>query len=272
MAEVTYGVTDKLAVDIAFPFVASKYTGPLPHPDTNVDDGNYHGSFTDIRVAVRYNITTRGAVFTPYIGTVTPSNDYPYYGHAAAGGRLNELQVGLYGAKLFTSGLPGLFVSGRAAYGFVEKVVDVSHNRTMGDLEVGYFFSPGFRAFVMAKGQYTHGGIDFPTSGGMRALPLQYQPVHDVIQRVHNVDVGTGLAYSLTDSLDIFGSYMRQVAGRNGHALNRGITMGASWSFSRQKQGDPVTAAGSSHLPEYEGLNAKREASLGRCICQKSGM
>jgi hypothetical protein len=266
VADVTYGITDKLAVDVAFPFVASKYEGPVPHPNTNVDDGSYHGSFTDVRLAVRYNLTTKGAVFTPYIGTVTPSHNYPFYGHAAAGGRLNELQVGVYGAKLFTSGPEGMFISGRAAYGFVEEVADVSHNRTMGDLEVGYFLTPGLRAFVMGSGQYTHGGIDFPTSGGFRALPVDYQTVHDVIQKVHAVHVGAGMAYSLNDSLDVFGSYTRLVAGRNGHALNRGINVGMSWSFSRRK-GDP--GAVTSALPEYEGLTAKREGALGRCICQK---
>jgi hypothetical protein len=271
LADVTYGVTDKVAIDVALPFVSSKYRGPYRHPNTTIDDGTFHSSFTDVRMAVRYNLTRKGTVLTPYIGTIVPSHDYPYYGHAAAGERLHELQVGTYAAKLFTAGVPGLFVSGRLAYGFVEHVQDISHNRSMGDLEVGYFVGPAFRVFATTAGQYTHGGIDFP-AGGLPAVPLQYKPVHDIIQRVHYVHAGGGFAYSVRDSVDVFASFSRLVVGRNGHALNSGITVGASWSFSRRSKRDAVAAGAGAASSQYAQMVAKRQGSLGRCICQKSGM
>ena len=256
LADVTYGLTDKIALDLAVPFVTTDYAGLRPHPGTDLDNGNLHSSFTDIRFSVRYNLSRNGVVFTPYVGSITPSHDYAYYGHAAFGERLHEVQVGAFAAKLFMTGVPGLFVSGRAAYGFVEKVQDISHNRSMGDLEVGYFFTPAFRAFAMTSGQFTHGGIDFPVSG-MAGLPLELRPYHDIIQKVHYVNAGGGFAYSITDSVDVFGSFTRQVGGRNGHELNRGITIGASWSISRQ--------------PKSSATVTTREESLGRCICQRSG-
>ncbi len=165
LADVTYGLTDKIAVDLALPLVTSKYTGNRPHAGTNVDDGTYRSTFTDVRFALRYNLTRDSAVITPYIGTVMPSHSYAFYGHAAPGQRLRELQVGAYAAKLFDRGLPGLFISGRYGYGFVEKVQDISHNRSMADLEVGYFFTAKFRAFTMTNAGYTHGGVDFPPNG-----------------------------------------------------------------------------------------------------------
>lgn len=268
LADVTYGVTDKIAVDLALPFVVAKYTGDTPHPGTDIDDGTYRGSFTDVRFALRYNLMRDAAVVTPYIGTIVPSHSYAFYGHAARGQQLRELQVGVYTAKLLDRGLPGLFVSGRYGFGFVEKVMDISHNRSVGDVEVGYFFSSAFRAFLTAHGQYSHGGIDFPTSGGLAALPPQYRINHDQIQRVHALDLGAGAAYSISDSVDVFGSFSRLVAGRNGHAVNRGITVGASWSFSRRKPAaEAITAAPTA--PET--VTAKREGTLLRCICQKSG-
>ncbi len=94
----------------------------------------------------------------------------------------NEFQVGVYAAKLFDRGVPGLFVSGRYGYGFVEKVVDISHNRSLADLEVGYFVSPGFRRSGMPTASTPMAAVDFPLSGPS-GLPLQYLPVHDVIQR-----------------------------------------------------------------------------------------
>jgi hypothetical protein len=255
LSDVTYGLTDKLAVDLAVPFVSSIYAGNRPHPGTDVDNGKFHSSFTDIRFSVRYNLTRKGAVITPYVGSIVPSHDYAYYGHAASGERLRELQVGAFVAKLFSKGAPGMFVSSRIAYGFVEKVLDISHNKSMGDLEVGYFVTPSFRAFGMMNGAYTHGGIDFPITGLAGVAPV-YQPVHDIIQQVNYLHAGGGFAYSVNDSVDLFGSFTRLVAGKNGHALNRGITFGASWSFSRRPKAN---------------LDARQEDSLGRCVCQKSG-
>jgi hypothetical protein len=267
LTDLTYGISDKIAVDLALPLVSTKYTGTFPHPGTTIDDGAYHTAFTDLRFALRYNVTRDGVVITPYIGSVLPSHDYAFYGHAAAGQRLREVQLGVYVAKVLERGVPGLFVSGRYGFGFVEKVVDISHNRSLADLEVGYFFSPAFRAFATTHGQYSHGGIDFP-AGGLRALPTAYQINHDQIQRVHALGVGGGAAYSITDAFDVFGSFSRDVAGRNGHAVNRGITIGASWSFRHKRtQSDAIVAAAAG----ADTALAKREGSLLRCICQKSG-
>lgn len=271
LTDATYGLTSKMAVDLAVPFVSTTYAGTRPHPGAIVDDGTIHNSFTDLRFSVRYNVSRKGVVLTPYVGSIVPSHDYAYYGHAAFGEQLREIQVGTFAAKLFTTGVPGLFVSGRAAYGFVEQVQDISHNRSMGDLEVGYFATPAFRAFAMANGQYTHGGVDLPPNG-QAGLPLALRPYHDVIQQVHYLNAGGGFAYSLNDSVDLFGSFIHQVSGRNGHVLNRGITFGASWSFSRRPKSSSAVSGAGAPASEYARLTAKREGSLGRCICQKSGM
>src|SRR5262249_32316825 len=162
LTDATYGLTSKMAVDLAVPFVSTTYAGTRPHPGAIVDDGTIHNSFTDLRFSVRYNVSRKGVVLTPYVGSIVPSHDYAYYGQPPLGERLRESQSGRSAAKLFPTGVPGLFVSGRAAYGFVEQVQDISHNRSMGDLEVGSFATPAFRAFAMANGQYPHGGVDLP--------------------------------------------------------------------------------------------------------------
>lgn len=272
LGDLSYGLTDKLAVDLGVPLVTSKYRGPFPHPDTDIDDGTYRSTVTDFRMSVRYNITRKGVVFTPYLGTVAPSHAYPFYGHSAPGQRLREVQVGAFAAKLIASGrLAGLFVSGRAGYGFVEQVMDMSHNRTSGDFEVGYFLTPSLRAFGIVSGQYTHGGIDFPASGGLSALAPEHRFIHDIIQQVHFVHAGGGVSYSISDSVDMFASFARLITGRNGHALNRGITVGASWGFSRSKSNGNITGTGGgAPSAEYARLTGKKEGSLGRCICQKS--
>lgn len=263
LADFTFGLTDRIAVDVALPLVSSKYSGQSPHLGTNIDDGSYHTSFTDLRFALRYNLVRDGAVITPYIGSIVPSNSYAFYGHAAPGQQLKELQIGVYGAKLLERGLPGLFISGRYGFGFVEKVLDISHNRSLADLEVGYFFTSRFRAFTMANAGITHGGFDFPT-------PPQYRLDHDRIQRVNYLHAGAGAAFSISDSLDVFGSFSKLVAGRNGHALDRGLTVGLSWGFRRRANPaeSAASTAPSSDAPQSE--TGKREGTLLRCICQKS--
>ena len=279
LTDFTYGLTDRIAVDVSIPFVSSRYTGTRPHP-TALDDGRYHSTFTDLRFSMRYNLVRGGAVITPYIGTIVPSHDYEFYAHSAPGEQLRELQVGAYAATLFDRGLPGTFVSGRFAYGFTEKVLDISHNRSMADLEVGYFFTPSFRAFATAAGQYTHGGIDVPPVGGLAALPAALRPVHDQIDRAHAFKLGAGGAYSINDSVDVFASFMRTVTGRNEHALNRAITVGTSVSFTRRRQAaDAVTATAPGSATAAKQAQTERAAnetttstrSLVRCICQKSG-
>ena len=162
-----------------------------------------------------------------------------------------------------------MFVSGRAGYGFVEQVMDISHNRTSGDLEVGYFVTPSFRAFGIVSGQDTHGGVDFR----LGACP----PCRRSKARSRHHSAGAlrarrrRVSYSITDSFDMFASFARLVAGRNGHVLNRGITVGASWGFSRSKSNGNTTGRDGRAQCRIRAPDRQAEGSLGRCICQKSG-
>jgi hypothetical protein len=251
--DLSYGLTAKVALDVSLPFIASKYTGSNPHP-SNLDDGTYHSTFQDFRFAVRYNVRTRHLALTPYAGTLVPSHDYQYYAHAAPGRRLREFQIGTYVAKLLDPAIPGGFIQARVAYGFAEEVLNIEHNRSMADLEVGYFITPRLRAFALGTGQITHGGVDLPTVG---RLPIELRPYHDQIDRLNYLNVGAGGSMALTDSTDLFASFLTNVANRNGHALNRGINLGITWSFSR------------SHRRANSRLEEPHAESLVRCICQK---
>ena len=59
----------------------------------------------------------------------------------------------------------------------------------------------------------------------------------------------------MKESLDVFGSLMHTVAQRNGHVLDRGVTVGLSWSFTTP------------HAKKSAGTTA--ENSLARCVCEK---
>lgn len=267
LVDVTYGVTDRIAVSVGIPWVAAKYTGTTPHPlvDSSgpipvlygvnpIDDGSYHQTFQDFRFDVRYNLTKRGLVLTPFVGSILPSHDYTYFAHAAPGRNLKELQLGVSAAKLLDSLVPGLFVQGRYSYGFTEQILDISHNRSNFELELGYFLTPRLRLLSLNTAQITHGGIDLPLNTRVDLGPLLFSH-HDQIDRVNTLNLGGGAAYSVTDKIDVFGSVLHTVAERNGHAIDYGLTLGLGWSFSTPRAKNRAIASA--------------EHSLIRCLCEK---
>jgi hypothetical protein len=261
--DVTYGLTDKVAVDVSLPFIASKYDGPQPHP-TALDDGAYHGALQDFRLAVRYNLHAGRFAVTPYIGSIVPSHNYEYYAHAAPGRRVAEMQVGAYVARLLDAAIPGAFVQARVGYGLMQQVADINHSRAMLDLELGDFVTERFRVFGIGSGQVTFGGIDIPLLGP-NSLPMSLQPHHDRIDRTDFLNVGGGASFSIRDSVDVFGSIVTNVANRNGHATNRGIDVGISWTFKRA--GAP-SARDLARAAAATDRDAEARA-LVKCVCQR---
>ena len=60
VADMTYGLTDKFAVDLAVPYVVTRYSGTRPHQNTNIDDGALHNSFTDFRMSCTVQPDAKG--------------------------------------------------------------------------------------------------------------------------------------------------------------------------------------------------------------------
>ena len=268
LVDVTYGVTDNLAITFGVPWVAGRYSGERQHPLADLsgpeptfygvqplDDGTYHQTFADVRFDVRYNLTKKGMVLTPFIGTTMPSHDYTSFAHAAPGQKLKVLQIGATGARLLDAIVPGLFVQGTYAYGFTENVLDISHNRSDVSLELGYFATPKLRLLALSNGRVTHGGIDMPLAP-RASLPASQFLNHDRIQREEFLNLGGGASFALSNTIDIFGSLIHTVAGRNGHPIQRGVSLGLSWSFSTAHANDRAIASA--------------ERSLSRCLCGKN--
>ena len=252
--DVTYGVTDRIAVTLGVPAVRARYTGRAPHPSVQ-DNGEAHTGFQDIRFGVRYNVIRGPVTITPFVGSNMPSHDYRTFAHSAYGRNVRELEIGVYVGRIVSPRLPNAFAQTRYSYSFAQRIVGVRHDRSTLDVELGYFLTPKLRVFALGVGQKTHGGIDLP-DGGWRALPAEQQPHHDRIARTDLIDMGGGLQVSVGRSFDIFGSYMTTLAGRNGHALRRGITVGVAWSFG-QGMGLMADARDSTR-------------PMVRCLCQKA--
>ena len=267
LVDVTYGLTDKLAVSFGIPWVSAKYVGPSPHPIADLsgptpvffgaarlDNGKFHGTLQDFRFDLRYNLTTKGVVLTPFIGTSAPMRAYTTLAHAAPGTRQKQLQLGVSAAKMLDGITPGLFVQGRYAFAFVERRIDINNNRSNAGVEIGYFVTPRLRLLALGAGQMSHGGIDMIRSP-QRNLPAVQFLHHDAITRINFLNLGAGAAYSLSDKVDVYASMIRTVAARNGHLVDRGLSLGMSWSFSTRRGARAISRA---------------EQSLARCVCAKN--
>lgn len=281
--DLTYGLTDRMAVTVGIPLVISRYQGAFPHQPNNPDapdNSGWNSTFSDFRFNVRYNMLRGPVAITPYVGSLVPSHAYDYVAHAAPGKQLRELQMGVAAAGLLDRFVPGMFVQGRYGFAVVEKTVGIRPNYSSGDIEIGYFINPSVRVFGMAAGRYGHDGIDLPIPPIARVvLPPDQFLNHDQIVREHFLNLSAGASVSITESVDVFGAFMKQVTGRNTHEVSRAVSVGMSWAFKRRRTDDTTMGASTpspapvSTAPEaargVEPAAAKR--SLLRCLCQKTG-
>jgi hypothetical protein len=235
LAEIEYGVTDRLSVTFGAPYVGAKYTGAQPPPSGLAADkcGCWQSSFQDIGTSVRYRFGDGGWALTPLVRVDLPTHGYPYQGEAVVGRNLREVLVGAGGGYRFTGVLPGLSVQAIYTYAFVEKPLeDVSVNRSNGAFDVGYAFGRRFYVRGTTAAQHTHGGLragsvtgnPFPFPGELNT-PVRWSQ-RDRLIKVKYWQVGGGAAYTM-GPMDVFGSLTKYVWGRdahNGWVYNLGLT------------------------------------------------
>jgi hypothetical protein len=230
----SYGITDRLAVSGSLPYVRTRYWGPPSHggaPGLHADDGETHGFLTDLRINVHYQLLEEPVALAPFIGYVLPTNNNYYtQGHAAQGRGLEELLVGFGLGKNLDPWIPRTYAQMKYTYAFVEKVLDMKHDRENLSLELGTFLTPRWNVAANGWWQFAHGGIDVPVP---RSNPdfEELFPVHDVLAADEYFNVGLGTGWSFTPTMTGFATYSHGVSGKNGHKMNQGVTVGFTYGF-----------------------------------------
>jgi len=222
-----YSPSDRWLLSLGVPYVRSRYHGDHPHVGTNIDDGTYRGTFTDLRADLHFEAMENPFAFAPYVALIVPLHDYPTLGHAAPGRHLDERWIGFYAGKSLDRWLPRMYVQGQYDFAFVREVQNVSHNRSNAELEVGYFLNPKWSVRALGAWQRTHGGIDVPVPRINR-----YYPNHDRLAAERYLQVGGGVAFEWSPGSSAYLVYKTAVSGANGHRLNNGFTLGVAYSFS----------------------------------------
>jgi hypothetical protein len=233
VSDVSYSITDRLAVRLNVPFVISKYDGKFPHTPLagreNLDDGDWHHTFQDLLTEVRFRATKGSLVVTPFATLIVPTHYYEYYGHPAAGRKLVEGQVGVVAGRLLDPILPNAYLQVRYLFAVPEKVLGVSHDRSQVSFDLGYLLGSAFSVRTFGTWQKAHGGWRVPIDWPARTSP-QFQ-VHDQMNRTDYFRLGGAVSYSLTGSLDVTASGYGTLWAKNDVNMS-GLGLSLSWSAS----------------------------------------
>jgi hypothetical protein len=228
--DVDYSLTGKLAVRVAVPYITSRYYGPKPH-QLPMDDGTYHSTLQDFTADVRYNLTKRGVVLTPFFRVVIPSNSYTYFAHSAAGRDQREYHFGTNFGRRLAPLIPKAYMQAQYSYAFVERVLGIAPNRSNFEFQLGYFLTRRLSLLATGQGMYTHSGLELNFNLFHAGLSGDQWTHHDQIAKASILDFGGGASFAVTPSWQMFVTLAHSVEGRNGHLHAAVATIGVSRSF-----------------------------------------
>ena len=222
-----YAVTDRFSFSVAFPYIAAKYTGPEPSLfGLPIDECLcWNHGWQDMGAAVRYNIRNGAFALTPSVSFGVPTHDYPAIGEAAVGRNLKEVRFGIDAGQRLDRISDRLSVSGNYSFAAVEKVDDISNNRSNLGLQVAFLATRKVQTQASFTWQWTHGGLRSTEFDEGTFL------LFDRVLKDNNFHVGGGVAYSLSH-FDVFASYTYYATGTDTHE-GRAITAGVSVPFER---------------------------------------
>ncbi|MBI3261814.1 MAG: hypothetical protein HYZ58_01520, partial [Acidobacteria bacterium] len=113
ISEVEWGLTDRIALSLALPFVTARYRGDHPHPVNirgerkPIDDGTYHGGAQDFRFGLRYGLKTGPLAIAPFAEGIIPSHQYEALGHSVIGKDLRGFRTGVNVGGFLDAVAPG---------------------------------------------------------------------------------------------------------------------------------------------------------------------
>jgi len=234
--ELDYQLNDRWGFDIGIPLVRKRYQGPgahnpaliIPPQDSKfIDDGEYHTDFQDWHLAVRYRLRDDDWRIEPFAALGVPSNDYPFFAHAAVGQNLLKFDVG--SRFIYTPPISDAWYRLDVSYVFVEETLgtNIDHWRVNG--EAGYFFSPRLSArvfFLLKEGN----GLDFPDDFPPPRNDF-YWYQHDRMVKHNYINAGLGLDWTLNDRYQLSFSWMTMVHADQVHIMKYAFTLGIARSF-----------------------------------------
>ena len=244
---VEYGLTGRIAVHSSLPYMQVRYEGQFPHTfgfkgqPSNLDDGNYHGTFQDFYFGTRFKLLESPRLaLTPFVEVIIPGHHYESLAQTAVGRDLRALVFGAAIGGFADQLLPGLHFQTRASYAVVQQAVDIRPNRTAIDSAVGYFITPRLAIQFIETFQFTQDGIDWVGPPEFLAVhdgsPMndEYFRNHDRLVRANALNLGAGVAFEVTERIGLFATVTKLAWGQN-LPPPRSVTVGMNWNFHTRR-------------------------------------
>lgn len=221
---VDYGISSRMGISFGIPITYSRYNGDAPE-NLATDNGDYHGSFQDFSLRVRYMALVRPVAITPSIGLVIPSNYYETFGHTSVGRRVTEVHIGISIGRLMTLISDNLYTEFSYDYSLSGKVEEMQLGRGSSDLSLVYFVTPSISVSANVLYQNSVGGIDW-----LDNMDDQMFQDHDRFASADILDVTGSLSYGVSDIVTVYGSLSKLAWGGNTHDLMN-VTIGTTLNF-----------------------------------------
>jgi hypothetical protein len=168
-------------------------------------------------------VSLRPVVLTPFVRLVVPSHGYEYFAHAAVGRDLREYHIGINAGRRLNR---RTFLQAQYSYAFVERVLDISPNRSHVEAQVSYFLTPRLSLLTSMQWYYTYDGLeahlDLPPLALLTAEQFKH---HDQLGKSILLDGGGGFSFAATRKLEVFATIGRSrlwIQGRDLHRRFRG--------------------------------------------------
>jgi hypothetical protein len=232
-----YIPVDRLAVNVALPFVLLKYNGTVPviagyvHPGGgSYDDGSTHATLTDLRVGARYQVLEEPFALSPHLAVSIPVANYETVGNTVAGRHLKALHAGLGIGRVIGE---ATYVHLLYEFSLVEKYDRTADTQKVGQDHSDFAFTVGHKLLdqrldlhLDANGRVTHGGVNFSELGTLAPDDAMF---HDPLLAENIFLVGGGVGYQLSNALAASLSARLFVAGKNTQNASV-IAAGVTWS------------------------------------------
>ncbi len=243
MLSADYALTDRWTVSASLPWIKKRHQGALPHnpvteitawdaPDKSlIDDGNFHSDWQDLYVSASYLAMDGAFSLAPFVSVGVPTNDYPFYAHAAVGRNIWHVPVGA--AWSFTPYFSDFYFNGDAAYVFTEKSLGVDVSHWLINANVGYYVTPSFAPKVFINVKYGTKGLDFPDDFDLNALNDEAFYFHDRTIKHNFVNGGIGFDWIMNDRYVLSGSWLTMLDPDQVNIVDFGYTLAITRYFSR---------------------------------------
>ena len=240
----SYAVNNRLTLSASLPYIKKRHEGALPHnpaleltafPQADqslIDDGNFHSDWQDLYVSVSYLAKDGALSLSPFVSVGVPTNDYPFYAHAAVGRNIWHVPVGV--AFSYTPHFSDFFFNGDVAYVFTEKSLGVDINHWLVNLDFAYYLTPRFAPKVFFNIKHGTKGLSFPDDFDVTALNDESWYFHDRTIKHNFVNGGVGFDWVVSDKYMLSASALTMLDPDQVNIVDFGFSFGITRFFSRE--------------------------------------